>query len=74
MSTGKNLTVSATDNIPVNSIDKSDRTEDLHFVRTAEEYRVSVLGRTGEPRQDRVVRLTLKHRDFRQSVSLSLKT
>jgi hypothetical protein len=43
-------------------------------VSAAGEYVVDLLGRTGEVKADRPVRFTLKHRDFREPVQVTLQT
>lgn len=58
----------------VNGIDKSDKIEDLHLARFGPNYVLEVRGRSGEPRPNRPVQLSLKHRDFRQPVQATLKT
>src|SRR5262249_53149367 len=48
--------------------------EDLHLARFGDRYAVELLGRTGEAKPDRPVGLSLKHRDFKEPVSATLKT
>jgi hypothetical protein len=60
--------------IAVNGISHTDKTEALHLRRTRDEFRIELLGKTGEPRPDRAVHLTLKHRDFKRIIDVTLKT
>jgi hypothetical protein len=57
----------------LNGIDRTDKIEDLHLTSFDGQYVLEVLGRTGEPRAHRPVRLTIKHRDFRQTVHVTLQ-
>ena len=58
----------------LNAIDRSEKTEDLHLSRSNGKYLLDVLGKTGEFMQDRQVNVTIKHRDFRDAVNISLQT
>ena len=58
----------------VNGIDRCDKIEDLHLTRDGGRYVLDVLGRTGEPKPDRGVKLVINHRRFTRAVTLSLKT
>ena len=58
----------------LNNIERTEKTEDLHLVRSAGGYVLELLGKMGEPKGSRPVTLSFKHRDFRQPVSTTLKT
>lgn len=58
----------------LNSIDLTEKTEDLHLAKFGNDYVIEVLGKTGEPKMDRPVQLQLKHREFRELVSATVKT
>jgi hypothetical protein len=58
----------------INEIDRTDKTEDLHFARVGGDYIIDLLGKTGEAKPDRPVQITLKMRDFTQVVNVSLAT
>ncbi|MBM79816.1 MAG: hypothetical protein CMJ78_04395 [Planctomycetaceae bacterium] len=59
----------------INAIAKSDKTEDLHLLKAAGgKHIIELLGRTGEVLPERAVRITLKHRDFRDQVVVTLQT
>jgi hypothetical protein len=74
LSTGKTVDVSAGETFPLNEIDRTDKVEDLHLAKFGDEYVVELLGRTGEAKPDRAVHLSIKHKDFREAVGVSLKT
>jgi hypothetical protein len=74
LSQNKKIDLSVSESFSLNEIDGTDKIEDLHLVLIDGQYAVDVLGRTGESRSDRPVRLTLKHRDFTQPVQVTLKS
>jgi hypothetical protein len=74
LSANTKVDLAAGESFVLNEIDRTDRIEDLHFARFGGEYVVELLGRTGEPKPDRAINLAFKHRDFKQLVSVTLKT
>jgi hypothetical protein len=74
LSTAKTVDVAAGQTFTLNGIDTTDKIEDLHFAKFGEEYVIELLGRSGEAKPDRAVQVSVKHRDFKESVSVSLKT
>ncbi len=74
ISKGQTQTVSAASVISLNGVLKTEKIEDIHLIRSAEGTTLEVLGRTGEPRPDRAIAVSLKHRDFREPLTVSLKT
>jgi hypothetical protein len=66
--------VSQTQTYTINQIDRTLHVGDLHLVNAGNAFYIEVRGRTGEPLADREVRLNLKHRDFKQTVDVSLKS
>jgi hypothetical protein len=59
----------------VNTIARTEKTEDLHLLKTfGQNHIIELLGRTGEVLAERAVRVTLKHRDFRDQVVVTLQT
>ena len=58
----------------VNQIEKTFATEDLHLRLDARSYGLEVRGKSGEPKLNRPVQLTLKHQDFRDPVVITLRT
>ena len=74
LSQNNDVDLRATDSFTVNQIDKTHRIEELHFSKSGSEYRLEMLGKTGEPRANRAVQLTVKHRDFRETVRVALRS
>jgi transcription termination factor NusB len=74
ISTGNPVNLSVSHSVALNGIDATDRIEDLHFAKFGDEYAIELLGRTGEVKPDRPIHLSLKHRDFKEVVSVSLKS
>src|SRR5690606_14209500 len=66
--------LAASEPFVLNTIDGTERTEDLHLSKVSEGYVLMVLGKNGEARADRAVRLSLHPRDFTDPVHVSLKT
>jgi len=62
------------DTFSLNQIDSTARIEDLHLSRTPEGYVLRLLGKNGEPKNDRPVNLVLKHRDFVSPVNVTLQS
>jgi hypothetical protein len=59
----------------VNSIAKTEKTQDLHLLKVGGgNHIIELLGRTGEVLAERAVRITLKHREFRDQVVVTLQT
>jgi hypothetical protein len=71
---GKPIDVAANDAFTLNGFNMNERVDDLHLARFGNEYVIEVLGRTGEPRPDRSVRLELKHGDFKEWIKTTLKS
>ncbi|MFL5338684.1 MAG: hypothetical protein ACJ8F7_00835 [Gemmataceae bacterium] len=74
LSQNKTVDLSAAEGFAVNGIDKTDKTEDLHLAKFGPHFVLELRGRTGEPKPDRPVQLSIKHRDFKQPVNVTLKT
>lgn len=74
LSTAQSVDLSAAQSFALNGIDRTAKIEDLHLAKFGSDYVIEVLGRTGEPRTNRPVRLAIKHRDFKQPVNVSLKS
>jgi len=67
LSESKKLDLDASRTFTLNAMDAGDKVEDLHLSRVQSGYVLQILGKSGEPKADRPVRLSLKHRDFRQT-------
>jgi hypothetical protein len=74
LSTNKKIDLQVTESFQLNGIDKSEKVEDLHFAKIDGSYVLELRGRTGEAKPDRPVQLTVKHRDFRGPVKVTLQT
>ncbi|MFO0848489.1 MAG: hypothetical protein U0871_08030 [Gemmataceae bacterium] len=74
LTTGQPVELAAGDSFGLNGMVKTDKIEDLHLAKFGSEYVVELLGRTGEPKPDRAVQVSVKHRDFKQPVHATLKT
>ena len=73
-SRNQKVDLSAEQSFSINEIDRTDKTEDLHFARVGGNYVIDLLGKTGEAKADRPIQITLKMRDFTQPVNASLAT
>ncbi|MCH2397595.1 MAG: hypothetical protein MK364_00690 [Pirellulales bacterium] len=58
----------------VNGISTTDKTEDLHLIQATAGYWMELRGRNGEGLSQRPVRLEIKHTDFRDPLTVTLKT
>ncbi len=72
--TGTKTDVVATDAFSLNGIDRTEKMEDFHLLKSEDKYILELRGRTGEPSASRPVALALQHRDFRDAVNVVLKT
>jgi hypothetical protein len=70
----KHMDLAAQETFALNEVERTDRIEDLHLARFGPDYAIELLGRTGESKPDRPVHLSLKHRDFKEPVNVTLKT
>ncbi len=74
LSQGKEIDLSSEQSFSMNGIDQTGKIEDLHLARFGDNYVIEVLGQTGEAKPNRPVRLTIKHRQFKEPVSALLKS
>lgn len=74
LSSGKDQTLSVSESFALNQIDPTEKIEDVHLGRLPGGYVLDVLGKSGERRPHRPVRVVLKHRDFRAAVNVSLQS
>jgi hypothetical protein len=74
LSQNKKIDLAVAQTLSLNSIDKTDKVEDLHLAKIDKEYVVELLGKSGEAKSDRAVQFSVKHRHFREPVQVSLKT
>lgn len=71
---GKEQSLSASQTVALNHIDRTDVVEYPYVLRTPEGYVLEIRGRNGELLTDRPVRLSFKARGFSQQYHTSLKT
>jgi hypothetical protein len=74
LSQNKKVELATGKSITLNEIERTEKTEDVYLANMGGRFIVELLGRTGEPLPDRAVRLSLRHRDFTEPVSVSLQT
>ena len=74
MSNGQDQTLTASESFALNQIDPTEKIEDVHLGRMQDDYVLDVLGKSGERRPNRPVRLVLKHHDFRTAIRVSLQS
>ncbi|MGQ9592375.1 MAG: hypothetical protein ACUVYA_19015, partial [Planctomycetota bacterium] len=74
LSQGKKVDLRAERTFELNGIDRTEKIEDLHLAQAGGEYHLELLGKNGEPRPDRPVRVWLKHRDFREPADTVLQS
>ena len=74
VSQNKQQTLSDSYQVKVNEIDTSEKIEDVHLSRFGDEYVLDLLGKTGESKPHRVVRVSLQHQDFKDAIQANLAT
>ena len=58
----------------VNQIDASDEIQDAHLMPTASGYVLEIRGKSGEARSGQAVRVVLRHKDFKDTLSKDLQS
>ncbi len=71
---GQKIDLSASDAISLNEIDRTEKIELLHLAKFGDSYFLELRGKTGEGKSSRPIQVTFKHRDFRQTHQVTLKT
>ena len=66
--------VAQSDSFQINSIDQTEKLEDLHLAKIDGEYFIDLLGKSGEVRPSRPIQIEIHHREFTQSVKTTLQT
>ena len=74
LSGGRTDQLSDGETFHLNGVDASDRTRQYHLAKIDGEYVIELLGKAAEPYADRTMVVELKHRDFNDSVHVSLQT
>lgn len=73
-SQGKDISLSASDSVTLNGIDKTEHIQDILLSRTADGYHLELRGKTGEALPDRLLVVQLKHRYFTEKSTHYFKT
>lgn len=74
LSRNEKTDLAAQETFALNEIERGEKIEDLHLARVEGTYLLELLGKTGEPKADRPVQVSLKHRDFREPAQVSLQS
>ncbi|HEV3145708.1 MAG TPA: hypothetical protein VGZ47_17600, partial [Gemmataceae bacterium] len=74
LSENRDVDLSTSQQFTLNGIAKTEKIEDLHLAKFGSDFVVEMLGRTGEIEADQPVQVSVKHRDFREQVAVTLKT
>jgi hypothetical protein len=74
LSTGKSDRLSASTTYSVNGIDETEKIASMYLGRAGKAYVVDMLGKSGEARIGRTIRVTLKHQDFVETITTVLAT
>ncbi|MCE5326046.1 MAG: hypothetical protein LLG01_06490 [Planctomycetaceae bacterium] len=74
LSRNKKEDLSDSEGFPLNEIDKTLRTADVHLMHAGRRYVLEVRGKTGEPLASRSVEVALWHKDFTQNVQVMLRS
>ena len=74
LSQNKKIDLATGQSFVLNQIDRTEKVEDLHFASIDGKHVIDVLGKNGEIKPDRQINLSIKHRDFRDPVNLSLQS
>ena len=71
---GEPIEVAVSRSFFLNEIDSSDAVADAFLTKIEDGYRIEVLGKSGEAIPEKAVNLALKHRDFQNTLAVTLKT
>jgi hypothetical protein len=74
LSSGKTDRLSTSATFSVNGIDETEKIANMYLGRTGKQYVVDMLGKSGEARIGRTIRVTLKHQDFVEVITSVLAT
>ena len=74
MSDNNTVPLQVNESFTINGIDAQAIVDDIHLTRNASGYDVAVLGKSGETRPNRPVAFEFKHRSFRRTVSVTLRS
>ena len=71
---GQKIDLATAESFTLNGIDRTEKVEDLHLLKSAAGYVLELRGKTGESRASRPVAFAIKHRDFRHPFHIGLKS
>ena len=71
---GDKFALSTSSHFTLNEIEKTEKIEDLHLLKSAAGYLVELRGKTGESRASRPISISFKHRDFKHPFQTQFKT
>ena len=71
---GEKLELSGSDRVTLNGIDRTEKIELLHLMKSGNSHVAELRGKTGEAKGSRPIQFSFKHRDFRQVHNVTLKT
>lgn len=74
LATGNDLNLTTSTDYPLNGIDGMEYTEALHLGRSPNGFTLDLLGKSGEPKTQRPVYLSLKNRYTTEPVEVTLET
>ncbi|MEI6235857.1 MAG: hypothetical protein WCT04_22610 [Planctomycetota bacterium] len=74
LSTSAKIDLSDSARFTLNQIDKTEHVADVHFSRLDTGCVLSILGKTGEALADRAINVDFKHRDFKESIHVTLQS
>ncbi len=74
LSENKTINVQAAETFYINDIERTRLIDQVKLVSTDSGYVLELFGKTGEIHANRPVRVSLKHRDFRQPIDVALRS
>ncbi len=74
LSQNRKIDLAATRTYALNAIDATEQIEAPHLERSAEGYRLHLLGKSGEPKAGVALAFALRHRDLSPTIDVTLQT
>ncbi|MCA9147917.1 MAG: hypothetical protein KDA92_01395 [Planctomycetales bacterium] len=74
LSDQQKITLTASQEFPINAVDRTHIIADAQLARGPNGYFLDVFGRSGEALPGTLVEVMLKHRDFRQAIHVALRS
>ena len=63
-----------TGRVEIRAIEQVENIETLHLSRVDGAFVLRLLGKNGDPHADRPINVSIKHKDFKEQIQLSLET